>query len=176
MDELLKTNTNARNFYKGNIEELSKFIINNKGSIPNNGNQIQVESSDSGITVLESKPNENVQINWGIDDWYYAIGGSRGDILSKVSVKNYGTSSMYYEVELNYCLQDMYKWPGTRTWEMLGITMNESELNKLHGNGMSQDYRMFGSYKDTIRVYPNGQITCKDKNSGAYVSLENKTY
>lgn len=167
MDNLLTQSSNASNNYKSNLNDLANYILKNKDRIPTNGSQVQIESLDKGVTVFNLDDYS--------DAWTLTFGDSLGDMLCKVSKNN---GNPYYEVELNYCLQDMYRWPATRTF--FGI--QETDLNKLNLMGLSQDFRMFGSFVDKLLIYPPNekcphiQIMYQvDPNMGIYLPIDTRT-
>lgn len=174
LENLLFDNVNANDWYKYNVTQLAKYIKNNC-SYMSIGSTRQIESTNNnGVTVLESVENKSNDTLYqffsdskpvNIDDWYYAIGGSKGDVLAKVT----RTSSTNYNIQLNYCLQDVYNWPGNRPFHLGDKIINalpdrlkymspkftiynfeESDLNKLNMIGYARSYRIFGSYLSDI--------------------------
>jgi len=90
-------------------------------------------------TSGQNDPNDS-------ENWFYAVGGYSG--VGSASVKV--LLNCDYEMQFTFNFSDRYNWDIGKSATILGQTVRDQELGRLHKVGFAQEFDMIGS--DTVTV------------------------
>lgn len=92
-------------------------------------------------------------------DWFYAVGGNThtmtGSTIYTPDGDGSGHGTLRFDVEWN--LSDRYNWDGGKSVDILGVTVNDEVLGRLHIVGLAREFDMTGTRTDTFTVTYVGQ-------------------
>ncbi|MBK9371068.1 MAG: hypothetical protein IPN01_33045 [Deltaproteobacteria bacterium] len=106
-------------------------------------------------------------------DWFFAVGGNThvmtGDCTYTPDPDGSGHGTLSFTAQ--WQLTDRYNWDGGKSVDIMGVTVNDEVLGRLHVVGLAQEYDIRGARDDTFTAAfvgqaPGDQVSPNDGEGG----------
>ena len=133
LEGLLRDSRQARDLFKDELRQAQAFVER----LPE-GEWNITSGAVSTQYVTDSK------------DWYYAVGGYSAWEKGRAKVKCLPDGTKELHLDFEYKFRDRYNWDKGKQVTILGITVTDECMGRLHRAGVAKEFDMFGSVSRSI--------------------------